>query len=165
MQAHFRHLRSKSFPMYKERFNSMRFDPCNRSLKIWESTWIPTPKMGIPLGAWGFIPSHSFALLGAWNVTPGLPSWPTLLQVLALVVSLRLGLWHPWTSFKEFWFVNALKSNSPTPIMFLPRNLPMHTTHDSTSIYMRCEIPKKNGKLTSRFPQTFESPKLWSSIV
>ncbi len=52
----------------------------------------PIPKMGVHLGMWGFTPSHSFALLGAWIVTPGLPSWPAPLQALALVASLRLGL-------------------------------------------------------------------------
>jgi hypothetical protein len=28
----------------------MGFDPYNRTLKIWESTGTPTPKVGIPLG-------------------------------------------------------------------------------------------------------------------
>jgi hypothetical protein len=28
----------------------MGFDPCNRSLKILESTWTPTPKVGAHLG-------------------------------------------------------------------------------------------------------------------
>ncbi len=61
----------------------MSFDPCNRSLKIQESTGTPTLKVGVPLGVWGFIPSHSFAFPGAWNVTPRLPSWPaSLLQAL-----------------------------------------------------------------------------------
>ncbi len=82
----------KDFQWYKERLNLMSFGPCNYSLKIQESTKTPTPKVGVPLGVWGFIPSHSFALPGAWNVTPRLPSWPALLQALALVVSPRLGL-------------------------------------------------------------------------
>jgi hypothetical protein len=47
----------------------MSFDPCNCPLKIQESIGTPTPKMKVHLGVWGFIPSHSFALLGAWNVT------------------------------------------------------------------------------------------------
>jgi len=70
----------------------MSFDPYNHSLKIWESIGTPTSKMGVHLGVWGFIPSHSFALPRAWDVTPGLPSWPATLQALALVASLRLGL-------------------------------------------------------------------------
>jgi len=61
---------------YKELFNSMGFDPCNRPLKIWESIGTPIPKMGVHLGVWRFNPSHSFALSGAWDLTPGLPSWP-----------------------------------------------------------------------------------------
>ncbi len=50
--------------------------------------------MGAHLGVWGFTPSHSPTFLGAQDVTPGLPSWPTSLQTLALVASPRLGLWH-----------------------------------------------------------------------
>jgi hypothetical protein len=66
---------SIDFQWYKELFNPMGFDPCNRPLKIWESIGTPTPKMGVHLGVWGFIPPHSFALSGAWDVTPRLPSW------------------------------------------------------------------------------------------
>ncbi len=62
----------RAFQWYKELFNPMSFDPCNRSLKIWESIGIPTPKVGAHLGVWGFIPSHSLALSEAWNVTLGL---------------------------------------------------------------------------------------------
>jgi hypothetical protein len=72
----------------------MAFDPCNRSLKIWESIETLTPKVGAHLGVWGFIPSHSPTLMGAWNVIPGLHSWPAPSQALALVASPRLGLWH-----------------------------------------------------------------------
>jgi hypothetical protein len=50
--------------MIKELFNPMSFDCCNGPLKIWEAIKTPTPKMGVHLGVWGFIPSHSFALLG-----------------------------------------------------------------------------------------------------
>jgi hypothetical protein len=72
----------------------MSFDPNNCLLKIWESIRTPTLKMGVHLGVWGFIPSHSLTLLGAWNVTPELHSWPAPLQALALIVNPRLGLWH-----------------------------------------------------------------------
>jgi hypothetical protein len=37
----------------------MSFDPCNFPLKIQESIGTPTPKMGVHLGVWGFIPLHS----------------------------------------------------------------------------------------------------------
>jgi hypothetical protein len=40
-------------------------DPSNRFLKIQESMGTPTPKVGVHLGVWGFIPSHSPTLLGA----------------------------------------------------------------------------------------------------
>jgi hypothetical protein len=41
----------------------MSFDCYNRLLKIRESIGTSTPKMGVHLGLWGFIPSHFFALL------------------------------------------------------------------------------------------------------
>jgi hypothetical protein len=47
----------------------MNFDLYNHLLKIRESIKIPTPKVGVHLGVWGFIPSHSLALSRAWNVT------------------------------------------------------------------------------------------------
>jgi hypothetical protein len=87
---------SISFQWYKKIFNPMGFDPCNCSLKIWESIMTPTPKMGVHLGVWRFIPSHFLALLIAWIVTPKLPSWPMPLQALALVVSPRLRLWYSY---------------------------------------------------------------------
>jgi hypothetical protein len=84
----------RSFQWYKKNFNLMCFDPCNFFLKIQKSIETPIHKVGVHLGVWRFIPSHSPTLPIAWNVTPGLPSWPTTLQTLALVVSPRLGLWH-----------------------------------------------------------------------
>jgi hypothetical protein len=67
----------------------------------------------IPLGVWGFIPSHSFALPGAWNVTPRLPSWPALLQALALATSPKLGLRHfVWFCFCCNWVVVTIKGVS-----------------------------------------------------
>jgi hypothetical protein len=52
----------------------MSFDPCNGPLKIRESIGTPpTPKVGAHLGVWGFIPSHSPSLPGAWDVIPSFP--------------------------------------------------------------------------------------------
>ncbi len=65
----------------------MDFDPYNHSLNIQEFTKAPTPKVGLPLGVWGFIPSHFLSL-------PSFFSWPATLQALALVTSPRLGLRH-----------------------------------------------------------------------
>jgi hypothetical protein len=79
----------RDFQWYKELFNPLNFDFCNRFLKIWESIGSPTPKVEAPLGVWGFIPSHFPTLSGTWGVTHGLPSWPTTLQALALVASPR----------------------------------------------------------------------------
>jgi hypothetical protein len=75
---------SIAFQWYKELFEAMGFDPCNRFLKIQESTQTPTPNIGVHLGVWMFILTLSH--------TPGFLSWPVLLQTLALVVNPRLGL-------------------------------------------------------------------------
>jgi hypothetical protein len=83
------------FQWYKELLKPLSFDPCNRPLKIRESTRTLTPNVGVPLGVWGSIPSHPLTLSGACGMTPGLLSWPTTLQPLALFVSLRLGLRQP----------------------------------------------------------------------
>jgi hypothetical protein len=75
---------SIDFQWYKKLFKARGFDPCNRSLKIWESTGTPTPNMGVHLGVWMFILTLSH--------TPGSLSWPDLLQTFALVASPRLRL-------------------------------------------------------------------------
>jgi hypothetical protein len=75
---------SIAFQWYKELFKLMGFDPCDRLLKVQESIGTLTPTMGVHLGVWGFTPSHSFAFLGARDMTLGLPFWPTTLQTLAL---------------------------------------------------------------------------------
>jgi len=54
----------RSFQWYKELFNLLGFDPYNCSLKIWEFTRTPTSEVEVPLGVWGFIPSHFPSLLG-----------------------------------------------------------------------------------------------------
>jgi hypothetical protein len=46
------------FQWYEEIFNPLSFDPCNYLLKIWESIRTLTPKVGVALVVWGFIPSH-----------------------------------------------------------------------------------------------------------
>jgi len=84
----------RAFQWYKQLFNPMGFDACNHFLKIRESIKTSTPKMGAHLGAWRFIPSHPPTLLKAWNVIPGLHSWPTPLQALALVTNPTLRLRH-----------------------------------------------------------------------
>jgi hypothetical protein len=89
----------------------MGFDPWNCSLKIWESIEIPTSKVGAHLGVWGFIPSHSLAFMGAWNVTPGLQTWPAPSQPFALVGSLRLGLRHLYPNVHTYilWYILLYK--------------------------------------------------------
>jgi hypothetical protein len=104
----------KAFQWCKELLNPLGFDPCNCSLKIWESIGTPTPKVGAPLGVWGFIPSHSFALPIAWDVIPGPPSWAALLQALVLVASPRLGLQQLF-----FYIVSLESTTSSTTITLL----------------------------------------------
>jgi len=62
--------------------------------------------VGAHLGVWGFIPSHFFALSGAWNVTPKLHTWPALSQTLALVATPRLGLWHILPNLGQ-WYIEV----------------------------------------------------------
>jgi hypothetical protein len=72
------------FQWYKKLCNPMGFDPFNCFMKIWESIRTPILKVGVHLGVWGFIPSHSLTLLGPWDVILGIPSWPAPLQALCL---------------------------------------------------------------------------------
>jgi len=57
----------RAFQQYKERYMTLRFEPYDCSLKFWESTETPLPKMGVALGVWGFTPSYSLTLFN----TPG----------------------------------------------------------------------------------------------
>jgi hypothetical protein len=101
---------SIAFQWYKELFNPLGFDPYNLFLNIRESIGTPIPKVGVPLGVWGPIPSHFLALPRACGMTLGPPFWPATLQPLASVASPRLGLRHSTSlnySFNKFfkeWF-------------------------------------------------------------
>jgi hypothetical protein len=67
---------SIAFQWYTKLLNPLGLDPCDRPLKIQESTGTLTPNMRVHLGVWGFFPSHFFALSGAWNATRGLSLGP-----------------------------------------------------------------------------------------
>jgi hypothetical protein len=70
---------SKAFRWYKKNIKVRSFDPCNHALKIWESFWpfgTPTPNMGVHLGVWGFMPSHSLHSRGHVKWLPNLPLGP-----------------------------------------------------------------------------------------
>jgi len=100
----------RAFQWYKKHHNPLSFDPCNRSLKFWESIETPSPKVGVALGVWEFTPSNSLTLLtlpGVCDVTPRLhalapgfllPWLPSfllahnLVTFFALVASPKLGL-------------------------------------------------------------------------
>jgi hypothetical protein len=75
---------SRAFQWYKKCHKTLRFDPCNGSLKFWESTGTPSPKVGVALGVWVFTPLHSLTL----SYTPGL----SLILVPGLALALALGL-------------------------------------------------------------------------
>ncbi len=77
----------RDFQLYKKHHKPLSFDPWNCSLKFQESTRIPSPKVGVALGVWGFIPSYSLTL----SYIPGgmwCDSWasscPTPLRFLCL---------------------------------------------------------------------------------
>ncbi len=121
----------------------MGFDHCNHFLKIWKSIWTPIPKVGVHLGMWGFIPSHSPTLLRTWNVTPSLHTWPALSQALTLVMSPRLRLWHfyyyadswnywqfPFVNvFTASTFVNTMNNVSPIVVFTNGKNAFVHVTN------------------------------------
>jgi len=88
----------RDFQWYKERHNPLSFDPWNYSLKFRESTGTPSPKVGVALGVWGFIPSHFLTLPGVCDVTPGLPFGPHFCNPFALVASPKLRLQQPLTN-------------------------------------------------------------------
>jgi hypothetical protein len=92
----------RAFQWRKEIFNPLSFDLCNCLLKIWKSIRTPTPKVGVHLGVWRFIPLHTPTFSGAWDVILRIPSWPATLQALALVVSPKLKLRHYFT-LKNLW--------------------------------------------------------------
>jgi len=82
------------FQWYKECHKLLNFDPWNRSLKCQKSTGTPSPKVGVALVVWGFIPSHFHTFLGACDVTLGLPLGPHPCNPFALVANPKLGLRH-----------------------------------------------------------------------
>jgi hypothetical protein len=84
----------KAFQWYKEHLNPLSFDLYDCPLKIWESTKTPSPKVGVALGVWGFIP-HIF--LHSWKHVVWLPSFllaHNLANPFVLLASPRLGLWQ-----------------------------------------------------------------------
>jgi hypothetical protein len=85
----------KTFYWYKDCHKPLRVDPWNRSLKLWESTGTPSPKVGVALGVWGFTPSHFPTLSGVCDVILGLSFGPHPCNPFALVASPKLGLRQP----------------------------------------------------------------------
>jgi len=86
----------RAFQWYKERYKPLSFDPSTWSLKFWESTGIPSPKVGVALGVWGFTPSHFPTLPGVCDVIPALSLGPHSCNPFALVASTKLGLRQDW---------------------------------------------------------------------
>jgi hypothetical protein len=94
MRTHFRHLSFTSFPMIWRTLWGDSFDPCNHTLKIWESFWDSNSQHGSSLGSVRVHALTLFALPGVCDVTLGSLSWPAPLQLLALGANPRLRLWH-----------------------------------------------------------------------
>ncbi len=91
----------KKFQWYKKRHKNLSFDPWNCSLKFRESMGIPSPKVGVALGVWGFTPSYSLTLSytpGSVWVTPGLLLGPHPCGFFALTPRLPFGL-RPYNPF------------------------------------------------------------------
>jgi len=84
----------RAFQWYKKRHKPLSFDPLNHPLKFQDSTGTPSPKVGVALGVWRFIPSHFPTLPGVWDVTPGLSLGPHPYNPFALVANPRLKLQH-----------------------------------------------------------------------
>jgi hypothetical protein len=137
----------------------MGFDLCDCSLKIWESIETPTPKMGIHLGVWGFIPSHSPTLLRAWIVTPRFPFWPTYLQALALVASPRLGLWHIMFIEVAIIFLKLQTLVASHVIMFYQKN----TYHKDNCTPWKLSQLKKQRKNTKRWTKKKSNLSQWQN--
>jgi hypothetical protein len=74
----------RAFQWYKKLLKPLSFDPYNRLLKIRESIGTPSPKVGVTLGVWRFIPSHFPTLLGTCDVTLGLSLNPQPCKPLCL---------------------------------------------------------------------------------
>ncbi len=123
----------RDFQWYKKRHKPLSFDPSNRSLKFWESTETPSPKVGVALGVWGFTPSHFPTLPKVCDVTPGLPLGPHSCNPFALVASPKLGLWQEHYQFHKhvswctlhqdfesfFWFHNLILAGGFLKILFI----------------------------------------------
>jgi hypothetical protein len=77
----------RAFQWYKERHKPLSFDPWNHSLKFRESIETPSPKVGVALGVWRFIPSYSLTLsyipASMW-CDSWASSWPAPLRPLCL---------------------------------------------------------------------------------
>jgi hypothetical protein len=81
----------RAFQLYKEIFEPLSFDPCNRLLNIQEYTKTPTPKVELPWGVrvHSLTPSHT---PGSMLCDSRPPSWLATLQTFVLVTSPRLRL-------------------------------------------------------------------------
>jgi hypothetical protein len=77
----------RAFQWYKKCHKPLSFDLWSRSLKFWEFTGTPSPKVGVALGVWRFTPSYSLTLshiLGSMGCDSWASSWPTHLRPLCL---------------------------------------------------------------------------------
>jgi hypothetical protein len=85
MRTHFRNLCFNSFPMIWKTFITNGFWPLQLPIEIQESIGTSTPKMGVHLGVWRFIRSHS------------LHSWEHVMWLLGLPVGSQPCKPLPWS--------------------------------------------------------------------
>jgi len=138
---------SINFQWYKKLLNPLGFDPCNHSLNIRESIGTSICNVGVLLGVWGSIPSHSLALPGACGLIPELPSWPATLQALTLVASPRLGLRH-WNCYGAY-LSTAYIDHTYDPLHIVWWNNPIVGIQMAFFYYGKLYIIHKTCKLTS----------------
>ncbi len=110
----------KNFQWYNKRHKPLSFDHWNCSLKFWESTETPSPKMGVALGVWGFTPSHFPTLSGVCDVTPRLALGLHPYNPFALVASPKLGLRHLWVLPSLHTILKSYLKNNNNHLAILP---------------------------------------------
>ncbi len=94
MRAHFRHLSFNSFPMIWKTLQANGFWPLHSPFENSRIHWDYNSQNG---SSFGSVKVHSLTFLWtpkSMRCDPGLPSWPTTLQAIALVASPRLRLQH-----------------------------------------------------------------------
>ncbi len=150
----------RAFQWYKERHNSLSFDPWNCSLKFQESTGTRSPKVGVALGVWRFTPSHFPTLPGIFDVTPGLSLGPHPYNPFALVVSPKLGLRHSNFTLTNLLFDLCKSAWIIDPLVARPSLIPkLQHTPLPPKCYKLRSVPQLLFPLSSPFDSQLSPSK------